>query len=245
MAEKVGALYGVTPVEAAIKAGKRRLNQLWVKAGGKNPRFKPVLQAAREAGLKVNECNPDKLFGLTGTKMHQGLALECGPLELVEPEDLVDGGPQLLVVLDQIEDPQNLGAICRTAAFLGAAGMILPKHHSAPLSAAASKASAGALEWFPMAEAGNLSETLIALQSQGFWVYGAESGEGAQPLAQALLNEKMVLVLGNEGSGLRKLTAKRCDHLVQVSGTGAMESLNVSASAAILIHHFTPSKDER
>ena len=244
MAEKIKALYGVTPVEAALLAGKRKLIRLWMKTDGKNPRFKAILKLAKEAHIQVSEATSEQLFKLTDSKMHQGLALECGPLEPVPWEDFLQTKPRLLVALDQIEDPQNLGAICRTAAFLGAGGLLIPKDHSAPFSAAASKASAGAMEWFPMALVGNLAEALDRLKSAGYWVYGAQLDETSQPLAQALLAPNMVLVLGNEGSGLRKLTTKRCDHLITIPGHGQMESLNVSASAAILIHHFMSMPDQ-
>ncbi|MDT8445962.1 MAG: 23S rRNA (guanosine(2251)-2'-O)-methyltransferase RlmB [bacterium] len=246
MAQEVEVLYGVAPVEAALGAGRRRLVRLWHKEGGKNPRHVEPIKAARRAKLEVRPCGSDQLFKLTGSKMHQGLALECGPLEPLGLEDLLtapaQGERQLIVALDQIEDPQNLGAIARSAHFLGAQGLLVPRSHSAPLSPTAVKASAGALETCPLAEVGNLAEALERLKEAGYWVLGASLDTESLPLAQALLAERMVLVLGNEGEGLRNLTAKRCDQLVRIEGSGAVESMNVSASAAIFLHHFLTQK---
>jgi len=241
VAKEIEYLYGVAPVEAALRAKRRKLVRLWVKAGGKNPRYKEILHLARQVQLPVSEVEGNKLFDLTQNKFHQGLVLETGPLPVLDLEDLLGltgPGVQLLVALDQIEDPQNLGAIARTAAFLGALGMIRPKTHGAALSPAASKASAGALEQFPLAEVSNLEQSLTRLKKEGYWILGAALDEQALPMNQSLQAERLVLVLGNEGEGIRNLTAKRCDQLLTIPGTGLVESLNVSASAAILIQHL-------
>lgn len=246
MAPQVTPVYGVAPVEAALSAKRRRLTRLWHKAGGKNPRHKQALAWAREAGVEVKSCGADQLFKLCGSKMHQGLVLEAGPLEPMSLEELIEtpapAARRVILALDQVGDPQNLGAIARSAAFLGAQGVLVPSTHTAPLSPAALKASAGALETIPLAQVGNLSEALQKLKAQDYWVLGSTLSADSVPLAQGLLAEKMVLVLGSEGEGMRQLTAKRCDQLLHIPGTGRVESLNVSATAAILMHHFLGSK---
>jgi len=240
MAKKVEYLYGISAVEAALKAGRREMSRLLVKEGSKNPRLKPLLHLARLAKVTVAYSGADQLFKLSGSKTNQGVVLEAGELVPWDIEDLKypDSGKQLLVALDQVEDPQNMGAIVRTAAFLGATGVLQTKSHAAAMSPAASKASAGALESFPVVEVGNLSETLNRLKTEGYWIIGAALSEDSLPLAESLQADKVVLVLGNEGAGIRNLTAKRCDQLIQIPGSGLVESMNVSASAAILIHHF-------
>lgn len=145
---------------------------------------------------------------------------------------------KLLIALDQIEDPQNVGAIIRSAAFLGADGLITLRNHAAPLSATVSKASAGALEHFPIIQVANLSECLQTLKKEGFTVLGAMMGEDSIDFKTAPVTDFMVLVLGNEGQGLRNLTQKRCDFLVYIPGKESTESLNVSAAAAILIQNL-------
>ena len=143
-----------------------------------------------------------------------------------------------LVALDQIQDPQNLGAIIRTAAFLGATGLITLRHSSAPLSAVVSKASAGALEFFPIIQETNLADVLARCRDAGYTIAGTALTEDSVDFRRVSPADQMVLVLGNEGSGLRPLTLKRCDAVVRIPGTPGVESLNVNAAAAILLQHF-------
>lgn len=241
MAKKIEYLYGFAAVEGALTAGRRERVRLLVKEGNKNPRMKPLLHLARQLKLPFQSVGADQLFKLSGSKTNQGVVLETSPLVPYDLEDLgpsAEGNKQLLIALDQVEDPQNLGAIVRTAAFLGASGVLQTKAHAAAMSPAASKASAGALETFPVVEVGNLSETLNRLKNDGYWILGSTLSESSQQLSQAMQADKIVLVLGNEGAGIRQLTAKRCDQLIQIPGSGKVESLNVSASAAILMHHL-------
>ena len=178
----------------------------------------------------------------TKTRHHQGVALECSDLHVLDLNQWLEQSagktPNLLIALDQVEDPQNVGAIVRSAAFLGAGGILVLKNKAAPISAVVSKASAGALEYFPVVQVTNLAEALERLKKNGYFVAGATSGEESVDFKEATLAERMVLVLGNEGQGLRQLTMKRCDFLVHIPGDERAESLNVSAAAAILIQYF-------
>ncbi len=242
-------LYGIEPVAQALRHPRRRLHALYHKPGRLSPRLKEILRRARSQGLAIEERSVHELGNLTQDRHHQGVVLDCGPLPVSSLEEFLETlaplpASSLLVALDQVEDPRNLGSITRSAAFLGAQGLIVLRTRSAPLSAVASKASAGTLEFFPIVEVSNLSTALQRLQKEDFFVVGATLDEavdyrGIDPPARC------VLVLGAEGSGLRKLTRRRCDQLVMIPreerGLPAAESLNVGVAAGILLAHFRAS----
>lgn len=138
-------------------------------------------------------------------------------------------------MLDGIEDPHNMGAIIRTAECCGATAVLIPKRHTAPINATVAKTSAGALESIPLVQVGNVAQTIEELKKQGFWVLGAHM-EGQQTLYQADLTSPLVLVIGNEGKGLSRLTKERCDFLVTIPMYGRINSLNASVAAAILMY---------
>lgn len=235
-------LYGISPVQQCLLHNSRNCKELLVKANSKAPRVKEILTLARQRKVPVKECDPNQLGRLAGTKLHQGVVLKCGELNRYSLDQFLTsdafGERSLIVAVDQVEDPQNLGAIIRSAAFLGASALLTLRKHSAPLTATVSKASAGALEYFPIIEETNLSESLQRLKREGFSIAGAMLGEQSVPLRELPRTDYMTLVLGNEGQGLRKLTQKRCDYLTYIPGNEETESLNVSAAAAILIHHL-------
>ena len=232
-------LYGISPVFQCLLHENRQCHELLVKAKSKSPRVKEILSLARQKKVPIKECDPNLLGRLTNTKLHQSVVLKCSELKPTSLDEFLDSEQRtpktLIVALDQVEDPQNLGAIIRSAAFLGAAALLTLKNHSAPLSTTVSKASAGALEYFPIIEETNLSESLQKLKREGFSVVGAMLDESSIPLKELPKTDDMVLVLGNEGQGLRRLTQKRCDFLTHIPGKKETESLNVSAAAAILI----------
>ena len=250
-----GGLYGLNPVEAALGAGRRKLVSLSIKDGGLSPRLRKVWDLARPLGIPVEFLPPRELEARCGSPNHQGVVLRCGPLPMAGSDaalDLEPGGAPLLVALDQVEDPRNLGAVVRSAAAFGASGLVLHRDRSAPLSAAASNASAGALETFPVFQAPNLARFLAQARKHGFWVCGAvaeNSGDGdsedgnptSTPLPAFSLDGARVLVLGSEGRGLRPLVRSHCDVLLTIPlpGGGAMNSLNVSAAAAVLLYEMT------
>ncbi len=173
--------------------------------------------------------------------VHQGVAVEVSPLPDRSLDDVLFHGPAdesaPVVVLDQVTDPQNVGAILRTAAAFGAAAVIVQRRHSPPEGAALAKAASGGLEKVPLVRETNLARALDALKERGFWCLGLDP-EGAQTLAAAAPQGRIALVLGAEGPGLRRLTAERCDALVRLPIGGAVESLNVAASAAIALYEI-------
>ncbi len=236
-------LYGIAPVQQCLLHQNRVCHELFVKdLKTKAPRIKEIISLASQQGVPVKTADPHTLGKMANTRLHQGVVLGCGELQTLSMQDFLDSeaarSRHLLIALDQLEDPQNVGAIIRSAAFLGAGGLITLKKNSSPLSATVSKASAGALEYFPVIEVNNLSETLQQLKKEGYSVAGATMGKNSVPFNEAPVTDWMVLVMGNEGQGLRRLTEKRCDTLIYIPGKKHTESLNVSAAAAILVQHL-------
>jgi 23S rRNA (guanosine2251-2'-O)-methyltransferase len=204
-------IYGRRPVEEAQR-GRRRVLRVWTSA----------------------DLAPGELTRLAGSPDHQGIVAEVDPYPYADPRAILEAPDGLLVALDQVQDPRNLGAVCRSAEAAGAAGLVIPTRRSASVTAVASKASAGAVEHLPVARVSNLADWLGVAKEAGAWVYGAESG-AETPYASADLTGKVVLVLGSEGGGLRRRVAASCDLLVSIPIPGRVDSLNVSAAAAVLL----------
>ena len=244
-------LYGINSARAALGAGRRRLTRLHLKSGPASSKLAALRQLAAERGISVREATPPELEEICGSPNHQGAVLHCGPLPLLDEARALSNPFQaqqpgerapLLVALDRVEDPRNLGAIVRSAAAFGASGLVLPRDRSAPLSAAASSASAGALETFPVAQAANLARFLAVARKRGYWVAGATASAeaGVTPLDAFDHDGPLVLVLGSEAKGLRPLVARQCDFLLTIPlpGGGGTDSLNVSAAAAVLLYRL-------
>jgi 23S rRNA (guanosine2251-2'-O)-methyltransferase len=238
-------LHGVHCVQEAIRAGRRRLDRVLVRQGRRRPEVERLLEEARAAGLPVVEVDSATVGRGAGPgSPPQAVALEAGPLpeldltELLEPrEGAAPGRPVRLVALDGVEDPQNAGAIVRVAESAGADGLILTERRSPPLGAALARASAGAVEWLPVARAPNLRNALKFLKKEGFWTIGAEP-EGAVSLFEAppaLTEGPLVVVLGAEGRGLRPGVRDEIDHRVRIPMAGRVASLNVATAAAVIL----------
>jgi 23S rRNA (guanosine2251-2'-O)-methyltransferase len=233
------ALYGLNPVQRALASGRRTVRRLYLREGRPSERLTQLARQAEGLGLSVYTGTPEELEALCGSSAHQGAVLACSPLPLGDEAAalaLPVADRPVLLVLDQVEDPQNLGAVVRNAAAFGAAGLVIPRHHAAPLSPAASKASAGELETFPVFEVTNLARFLDACKERGYWVAGTVV-EGGAPLAGFRRETPVVLVLGSEGRGMRPLVERHCDFRLTIP-TRAGTSLNVSAASAIALHHL-------
>jgi 23S rRNA (guanosine2251-2'-O)-methyltransferase len=208
---RTDVIYGRRPV-AEAQRGRRRVHRVWT-----------------SGDLPAHE-----LTRLAGSPDHQGVVAEVDPYPYADPREVVESPDALVVALDQVQDPRNLGAVCRSAEAAGAAGVVIPSRRSAAVTAVAAKASAGAVEHLQVARVPNLADWLGIAKKAGAWVYGAQSG-ARTPYAGADLTGKVVLVLGSEGGGLRRRVAQGCDLLVSIPLRGKVESLNVSAAAAVLL----------
>lgn len=204
-------IYGRRPV-AEAERGRRRVHRVW--------------RAPETAG--------EELERLCGSPDHQGVVAEVDPYPYADPNGLLRAGDALLVALDQVQDPRNLGAVCRSAEFAGAAGVVVPERRSAAVTAVTCKTSAGAVEHLPVAHVRNLADWLAGAKEAGFWIWGADA-EADSPPWEVDLKGPTVLVLGGEGKGLRPRVASACDGLVALPQAGRIESLNVSAAATALL----------
>jgi 23S rRNA (guanosine2251-2'-O)-methyltransferase len=175
-----------------------------------------------------------ELTRLAGSPEHQGIVAEVDPYPYADAVAMLERPEALIVALDQVQDPHNLGAVARSAEAAGVDGLVIPGRRSASVTAAAAKASAGAVEHLQIARVTNLAEWLSRAKDAGAWIYGAEAN-AESPYTQTDLTGKIVLVLGSEGKGLRRLVAERCDGLISIPVRGRVASLNVSAAAAALL----------
>ena len=234
-------LYGVNPVRELLRAGGEGLAELWLAEGGaRGAAFAELERLGRAAGAKVRRAPRPKLDRLAGTDHHQGIVAVVADFRYAELEDLVaaaaaSGRPALLVVLDGVEDPHNLGAIVRSAHALGAHGVAIPKDRAVGVTAAVAKASAGAIERCPVARVTNVSKAIEALKECGIWSV-ALAADAEQPLSSVDLAGPVALVLGSEGEGIRPLVRRTCDLVARIPMTGDFESLSVSASATIALY---------
>jgi len=193
---------------------------------------------------KSPETSSDDLQQLCGSPDHQGVVAEVDPYPYADPNALLRREGALLIALDQVQDPRNLGAVCRSAEFAGAAGVVIPERRSAWVTAVVCKASAGAVEHLEVARVRNLAEWLAEAKAAGFWIWGADAEASDAPW-DADLNGPTVLVLGGEGKGIRPRVASACDGLVALPKVGKVGSLNVSAAASALLFEAARQRSPR
>jgi 23S rRNA (guanosine2251-2'-O)-methyltransferase len=221
-------LYGRNPVREALRAGRRKIERVWA-----------TENAARESWLRdhpaVQIVSPQEIESRAGSPDHQGICADAGGYPYVgEAELLTPDGP-FIVVLDELQDPQNVGAICRTAESAGVTGVVIAERRAAHVTPAVAKASAGAVEHLSIARVRNIADFLGAAKVAGCWCYGADAAATTR-YDEPDYRGGVVLVLGSEGTGLRPRVAKSCDALVSLPMHGKVESLNASAAAAILVY---------
>jgi 23S rRNA (guanosine2251-2'-O)-methyltransferase len=220
-------LYGRNPIREALRAGRRPVHRVWATHGaGAEPWLRDV---------DVVSARADEIAARAGTDAHQGLCAEAGPYPYTDGQELLALPDPLLVALDELQDPQNLGAICRTAECVGADGVVIAQRRSAEVTPAVCKASAGAVEHLAVARVRNVADFLGAAKGAGCWCYGA-AAEGAVPYLEPDYGGGCVLVVGAEGRGLRPRVAASCDQLVSLPLRGRVRSLNASAAAAALLY---------
>jgi 23S rRNA (guanosine2251-2'-O)-methyltransferase len=200
---------------------------------------RPVAEAGRgrrrvRRVITAEEVGADELTRLAGSPDHQGVVAEVDPYPYADPTTLLRADDALVVVLDQVQDPRNLGAVCRSAEAAGVTGIVIPERRAASITPAAAKASAGAVEHMAVARVRNLADWLAGAKRDGAWIYGAEAG-AESPYTQADLTGRVVLVVGSEGEGLRRRVAESCDLLLSIPVRGSVASLNVATAASVLM----------
>jgi 23S rRNA (guanosine2251-2'-O)-methyltransferase len=236
-------IYGMHAVRALLLRDPRRVRRVLLQRGRQDARAQEVERLALAAGCAPERVEPERFVQRLGGVVHQGVAAEVQPLAPWDEEALlaavttVSGahGNPVLLALDGVQDPHNLGACLRTADVCGALAVIVPRDRAAPLNATARKAAAGAAESTPVAVVTNLARTLRLLKDAGLWIVGADAGADQRAQDVELIGPR-VLVVGAEGSGLRQLTRRHCDWLVRLPSVGAVETLNVSVAAGMLLY---------
>ena len=233
-------IWGRHAAQAALESG-RPVHRIWCTPEMRfQPRFLQLLREAKSGGVLVEEVTWSRLGQLTNGAVHQGIVMQAAAADTLDLGSLIDGcrdlgEPPLLMALDGITDPHNLGAIVRSAEALGAHGLVLPQRRSAGLTGSVAKVAAGALEHLPVARVVNLNRALDSLKNEGYRVIGL-AGEGSVALSEADLDGPLVVVTGSEGDGLSMLTRKHCDQLVRIPIRGATPSLNASVATAMVLY---------
>jgi 23S rRNA (guanosine2251-2'-O)-methyltransferase len=218
-------VYGRNAVRELLRAGRRPVQRVW------------ATRRAAPDGVEVIEASGEEIERVCGSPDHQGICAETTAYAYVGADELLAAEDPLIVMLDEIQDPQNMGAICRTAECVGATGVVIPERRSAEVTPAVCKASAGAVEWLPIARVRNLADFLGEARDAGCWSYGA-AADGAMAYDEPDYRGGVVLALGAEGKGLRPRVAQSCDALVALPMRGQIGSLNVSVAAAALLYEI-------
>ncbi len=241
-------LVGRNAVTEALKSG-RAVNRLLVAEGDGQGSIREIVRMARENGAIVETVARSKIEAMARGYRHQGVLAYTSPVDYTSLDEILaaaraKGDAPFLLLLDELEDPHNLGAILRTADAVGVDGVLIPRRRSCPLSATVAKTSAGAVEYVPVARIGNVAQTIRDLKEEGFWIVGADM-DGTADYFDADLTGATVLVVGSEGRGISRLVRESCDVLVKIPMLGKINSLNVSVAGAVLMYESLRQRQKK
>lgn len=236
--QKDDVIAGRNPVSEAIRSS-RTIDKILVARGSRTGAVVGILAKAKEKKIPIKEVDPKKLDFLSGGANHQGIIAMAAVKEYSTVDDIFllaqeRGEKPFIIVLDEVEDPHNLGAIIRTAECTGAHGIIIPKRRSATLSYSVGKSSAGAVEYVPVARVTNIPNTIDDLKEKGLWVFGADMN--GTDYTECNFEGAVALVIGNEGKGIGRLVREKCDQIVSLPMKGKINSLNASVAAGVLMY---------
>ena len=246
MAEEIIA--GRNSVFEALKS-KRPINKIYIKMGLQGGSLGKIVAEAQKSTVLIEYVQPEKLDRLAPGIRHQGIVALASPIAFSSLEDILKrvedrNEMPFLLLLDELQDPQNVGALVRSADAAGVHGVLLPKRRSCPLNMVVAKISAGAVNYVPVVQIGNIVQTLRSLKEQGFWVVGADM-DGESLYFEADLDRPIILVIGAEGKGLGRLVKEICDMLVRIPMQGGVNSLNASAAGAILMYEVVRQRMQK
>lgn len=231
-------IIGKNPVLEALKSG-REMNKIWIAEGSQRGQMQPIIQLAKEMGITVQYV-PKKKMDQLSEGNHQGVIAQVAAYRYYDIDDLFKKAEEreeapFFIILDELEDPHNLGSIMRTADAVGAHGIIIPKRRSVGLTATVAKASTGAIEYVPVARVTNLARTVDELKERGVWIFGTDA-KGNQDYRQLDGVIPLALVIGSEGKGISRLLRDKCDVLIRLPMIGHVTSLNASVAASLLMY---------
>ena len=230
-------------------ASRRPINKIYIKTGLQGGNLGKILAAAQEFAVPTEYVQPEKLDRMAPGMRHQGIVALASPIAFSSLEDVLQRAVSrkempFLLLLDELQDPQNVGALIRSADAAGVHGVLLPKRRSCPLNMVVAKVSAGAVNYVPVVQIGNIAQMLRSLKKQGFWVVGADM-EGDSLYFETDLDRPIVLVVGAEGKGLGHLVKENCDMLVRIPMQGGVNSLNASAAGALLLYEVVRQRMQK
>lgn len=239
-------IYGKNPVSEALKGEPERIDKIYVRNSLKDADISEIFTIASNNRIPINHVPGAKLYDLVGSVNDQGVVALMSAVEYMDFGEWLSGTnldeyPGILL-LDEIEDPHNLGAILRTAAAAGISAVLVPKHRQAPVNATVYKTSAGTAGRIPIVRVGNLNQCIMELKDEGFWIGGLDAG-GDQTLWDLEVDRPLAFIIGNEGSGIRRKTLEHCDYRISIPMYNKVESLNASVSAALISYEWRRKKD--
>lgn len=240
-------LAGKHPILEAMKAG-RAINKIFISNQAQRFLVQPIMEGAKERGIVVQQVDKSKLDRLVPDIQHQGVVAQVAAASYYEVDELLAraaerGEPPLIVLLDEVEDPHNLGSILRTADCTGVHGVIVPKRRSAGLTPIVAKTSAGAVEYVPVARVANLVQTMEKLKEAGLWIAGADVG-AKEGFYETNLTGPLAIVIGNEGQGLSRLVKERCDFILSLPMVGQINSLNASVATGVILYEVVRQRQQ-
>ncbi|MDR0735198.1 MAG: 23S rRNA (guanosine(2251)-2'-O)-methyltransferase RlmB [Elusimicrobiota bacterium] len=237
--DKDEVLFGAHPVREALKSRKRAVLQLYITGRRASRQIEDIIRLAKTRNVKIKSIDDKTMDRMAGHANHQGVIARVEPLKTMRLSSAIydareAGKKELWLAVDEITDPQNLGSMLRSAACLGFTAVLLPRHRSAGITPVVHKVASGALETLKIVEVQNLTSALLDLKEEGFWVYGADmAGKSINTMDYAY---PAVLIIGNEGAGLREKTKEHCDQIISIPQEGGVSSLNAAAAAAIIMY---------
>lgn len=246
---KTEILYGIHPVTEALSARRRSIYEIYLQKENKSGRLARLASLADQKGIRVKTVRSGELMTMVSGGGHQGVAAKVDLYPLTAVSDILaateaKGRPHFLIILDSVLDPQNLGAIIRSALCVGIDGVIMPKDRSAPITPAVSKASAGALEHINLSRVTNLVQTIKQCKNSGAWILGLDK-DAKRSIYDGDMTGSIAIVLGGEQKGIRPLVKKNCDFLVSIPQLGALNSLNASVAAAVTMYEALRQRQKR
>lgn len=230
-------IYGINPLTEALRSGACRIREVWVAEGGDKKRLVEIIAQAQSQRINIRKVRRSLLDSLAPNTPHQGVACIADPITYAKLEQILEQkkGTPLVLVLDGIEDPRNLGALVRTAAACGVWGVVIPKDRAAGITPVVAKASAGAIFYIPIVRVANIPATLRRIKEKGIWVVGADA-DATTDIYQQDLTIPLAVVIGGEDQGLRPLVRRHCDLILSIPMSPLVNSLNASVAGAIILY---------